>query len=206
MVKISNPQPAGTETKILEAAKKIFIMNGLDGTTMQQIADEANINKSLLHYYFRSKERLFEAVFAFAFQHFLPHVKEILESDTDLFNKIELMVDRYMDMLISNKFVPAFILHEINRNPDRLYDLFISSGMIPQLILDEFQTEVKKGVIRDVDPRHLVINIISLCVFPVAARPLIQRVFFDNLDPAYQEFLEERKKVIADFIIQSIKV
>jgi TetR/AcrR family transcriptional regulator len=206
MIKEKNISAPGTELRILDAAKKIFILNGLDGTTMQQIANEAKINKSLLHYYFRSKEKLFESVFTFAFKHFLPGVKEILDTDIDLFKKIENIVNKYMDMLISNKFIPAFVLHEINRNPEKLYELFVNSGLIPQIILDEFSLAMEKGLIRRLDPKHLIINILSLCVFPVAARPLIQRVFFDNHDQAYQQFLEERKKVVTDFIIQSIKL
>jgi len=206
MVKSHDIKSESTESKILEAAKKTFILNGLEGTTMQQIANEAGINKSLLHYYYRSKEKLFEAVFSFAFQHFLPEIKEVLIADMDLFKKIGTIVEKYMTMLINNKFIPAFILHEINRDPGRLYDLFIQSGLIPQIIIDEFESAMASGLIRRVDPRHLIINILSLCVFPVAARPLIQRVFFNDHDKAYQQFLEERKKVVTDFIIQSIKV
>lgn len=206
MVNIPSNTSEVTESKIMEAAKKVFIQKGLDGTTMQQIADEAGINKSLLHYYFRSKEKLFEAVLSYAFQNFLPGIKEILGTDLDTFQKIEIIVDKYMSMLISNKFIPAFVLHEINRNPDRLYNFFIQSGMIPQIVFDEFKLAMDKGLIRKVDPRHLIINILSLCVFPVAARPLMQRMFFKNQDSDYMQFLEERKKVVTEFIIQSIKL
>ena len=150
-----------TEARILEAAKKVFILNGQEGTTMQLIADEAGINKSLLHYYFRSKEKLFAAVFSFAIQNFLPNLKEILGRNLDLFQKIEQVVEAYMSMLIKNRFIPAFILHEINRDPDRLYQLFLDSGLIPGIILDEFDAAINKGHIRMVDPRHLIINILS---------------------------------------------
>ena len=83
-----------TESKILDSAKEVFIQNGLDGARMQQIADKAGINKSLLHYYYRTKEKLFESVLKFAFKQFLPNPMEFLSSDLPLFDKIRIFVDR----------------------------------------------------------------------------------------------------------------
>jgi len=102
MVNIPNTEPFSTEGTILEAAKKVFISHGFDGTSMQQIANEAGINKSLLHYYFRNKEKLFAAVFSYAFQNFIPQVQGILNSDISVFIKIERIVSEYMDMLLKN--------------------------------------------------------------------------------------------------------
>lgn len=205
MVNISSTVQSETESKILEAAKKVFILNGFEGTSMQQIANEAGINKSLLHYYFRNKEKLFAAVFSYAFRIFVPQVQEILNSDTSVFIKIERIVAEYMDMLLKNEFIPAFILHEINRNPDGIITIMQGTGLNPQLFIEQFAREIKKGNIRPVDPRHLIVNLIAMCVFPVAARPLMQRILFANDNDAYQRFLKERKSSVADFIIQSIK-
>ena len=206
MDNISEPHSSSTEHKILEAAKKVFIQQGLEGTSMQQIADEAQINKSLLHYYFRSKDKLFGTVLKFAFKFIVPQIQDILNSEDHIFIKIERLVGEYMDMLMKNKFIPAFIMHEINRNPDSLFQIMQNSGVNPKIFTDQFFEEIKKGNIRAIDPRHLIINMLSLCIFPVAAGPLMQRVFFENNEKAYKEFLEERKKVVTDFIIQSIKV
>jgi TetR/AcrR family transcriptional regulator len=205
MVNFSTTAPSLTEAKILEAAKKVFILNGFEGTSMQHIANEAGINKSLLHYYFRNKEKLFAAVFSFAFQNFVPQVQEILISDASIFTKIELIVAEYMDMLLKNEFIPAFILHEINRNPDRIYAIMHGSGLNPKIFIEQFAIETEKGHIRPVDPRHLIVNLIALCVFPIAARPLMQRILFANDEAAYQQFLHERKNKVTEFIIQSIK-
>jgi TetR/AcrR family transcriptional regulator len=204
MVNFSTTAPSLTEAKILEAAKKVFILNGFEGTSMQHIANEAGINKSL-HYYFRNKEKLFAAVFSFAFQNFVPQVQEILISDASIFTKIELIVAEYMDMLLKNEFIPAFILHEINRNPDGIYAIMHGSGLNPKIFIEQFAIETEKGHIRPVDPRHLIVNLIALCVFPIAARPLMQRILFANDEAAYQQFLHERKNKVTEFIIQSIK-
>lgn len=206
MVKIPPDDSGSTETRILEAAKKVFFISGLEGTRMQQIADEARINKSLLHYYYRTKEKLFGAVFKFAFQHFVPEVMGIMNSNEVIFVKIEKIVSGYMDLLMKNRFIPAFVLHEINRNPDRLVEILQSTGIDPMIFINQFKAEIEKGIIRPVDPRHLIVNILSLCIFPVAARPLIQRIFFNNRDVDYQQFLEERKKMVTDFILHAIKV
>jgi TetR/AcrR family transcriptional regulator len=194
------------ESRILEAAKKIFIINGFDGTSMQHIADEAQINKSLLHYYFRNKEKLFVAVFQYAFQHFIPQIQEILSSEASVFLKIERIVSEYMDMLLKNEFIPAFILHEINRNPERIVAIMQGTGLNPEFFIQQFIAAMSSHEIRPVDPRHLIVNLISMCVFPVAAKPLVQRLLFANDPDAYSRFLEERKSNVTNFIIQSIKV
>jgi AcrR family transcriptional regulator len=206
MVKNIKEHSSSTEEKILEAAKKVFVIHGLEGTSMQQIADEASINKSLLHYYFRTKEKLFGTVLKYAFKFIVPQIQVILNSDDHIYVKIERLVSEYMDLLMKNKFIPAFIMHEINRNPDGLFQIMQGSGIDPRIFIEQFSAEMKEGNIRTIDPRHLIINMLSLCIFPVAARPLMQRVFFGNDEKMYKQFLVERKKVVSDFIIQSLKV
>jgi AcrR family transcriptional regulator len=206
MVKNLKEHSSSTEEKILEAAKKVFVIHGLEGTSMQQIADEASINKSLLHYYFRTKEKLFGTVLKYAFKFIVPQIQVILNSDDHIYVKIERLVSEYMDLLMKNKFIPAFIMHEINRNPDGLFQIMQGSGIDPRIFIEQFSAEMKAGNIRTIDPRHLIINMLSLCIFPVAARPLMQRVFFGNDEKMYKQFLVERKKVVSDFIIQSLKV
>ena len=81
--KIQDPR----ETQILNAAKKVFQKKGMDGARMQEIADEAGINKALLHYYYRSKQQLFEAVFKFAFNLLAPQLNQILNDDSSIENQ-----------------------------------------------------------------------------------------------------------------------
>ena len=81
-------QELSTEKTILEAAKKVFLDKGFDGARMQEIADEAGINKALLHYYFRSKDKLFDAIFEEAFKQFLPNISDIMVSDISIEEKV----------------------------------------------------------------------------------------------------------------------
>ena len=202
---IQEKYSSDTENRILKAARKVFIKNGLSGTRMQNIANEAKINKALLHYYFRSKEKLFDAVFKYAFFKFVPKIEEILNSDNSIFEKIELIAEQYISALMRNQFIPLFVLHEINRNPKRLYELIQQVGITPVKLVEQIQQEIKKGNIINIRPEHLIINLLSLCVFPIAGKPLLQRVFFHNDKRQYKQFLESRKKEVPQFVINSIK-
>ncbi|MCF8296098.1 MAG: TetR/AcrR family transcriptional regulator [Saprospiraceae bacterium] len=194
-----------TEAKILTAAHKVFVNKGFDGARMQEIADEAEINKALLHYYFRSKEKLFESIFEDAMGKFVPKIFETFASDAGFLKKIEIFVENYIDLILENPLIPIFILQEINRNPERIVNMIISKGANPQLLQLLIQKEVDSGIIKPIDPRQLFVNILSLCIFPFAGRPLIQGVLFQNNKEEYEKFLISRKKEVSVFIINSIK-
>jgi len=194
-----------TEEKILEAAKNVFLKKGMAGSRMQEIADEANINKSLLHYYYRSKYKLFLAVFRFAIKQFIPGIKDIILSDEPIVKKIEMFVNSYIEMLFQHPFVPIFIIQEIQRDPDVLSGALIEAGVDPQEILKVFYDAIDRGEIRPLNPMEVMLNMLSLCIFPFAAKPVMQRVFFENNEDAYMQFLEKRKKTVAEFMIKAIK-
>jgi len=141
-----------TEQMILLAAKKVFVRKGYTGSTMQEIANEAGINKSLLHYYFRSKEKLFNAVFHEAFKNFIPRVGEIMTSEPPFFDKIEAFVGIYINLLMENTYLPGFILQEINRNPDKLIHFFQKIGVQMQLIVQLIEEEINSGNIYFIYP------------------------------------------------------
>lgn len=194
-----------TEEKILEAAKNVFLKKGMAGSRMQEIADEANINKSLLHYYYRSKDKLFLAVFRFAIKQFIPGIKEIILSDETVFKKIEMFVESYIEMLFQHPFVPIFIIQEIQRDPDVLSGALMEAGIDPDEILRVFYDAIDRGEIRPINPLEIMLNMLSLCIFPFAAKPVMLRVFFHKDEDAYNQFLEERKKTVAEFMIKAIK-
>src|SRR4249920_2351657 len=98
-----------TEEKILSAAKKVFISRGMAGARMQDIADEAGINKAMLHYYFKNKEKLFEVIFMEAAAQLFPRINEIFFSDYSLFEKIERFCEEYMAVVMENPYLPLFV-------------------------------------------------------------------------------------------------
>ena len=195
-----------TEEKILEAAKTVFVSKGMAGARMQDIADEAGINKALLHYYFRSKEKLFEVIFMEAAQKFFPKINSIFESDMPLFEKIELISEEYITVMSENPYLPMFVLNEINQDPENfLTKTWKQQGFPgPQKFIVQIEKEIKKGTIKKLNPLHLLINLISLCIFPFVGKTMIQSI--NGLDePQFRDLMIQRKKEIPKFIIDSIK-
>lgn len=194
------------EIIILEAARKVFIRKGLDGARMQEIADEAGINKALLHYYFRSKDKLFKTVFVEAMAKFFPAMIVVLASkDLTIEKKIEQFVHHYISVIKNNPFIPAFIINELNKNPEQLTEFFVSSGIdtskVTKIIKDVIAVELG---ITEQQARHFVVNIVSLCVFPFVGRPLIEKIVFQSNPKEYDHFLKEREKVIVGLIMRSL--
>ncbi|HPE56224.1 MAG TPA: TetR/AcrR family transcriptional regulator [Bacteroidales bacterium] len=194
-----------TEQKILEAARLVFTQKGFEGARMQEIADEAGINKALLHYYYRSKDKLFEGVFREAFFTMVPQVMDLLKSEMPLFEKIRFFTSNYIEIFINNPFIPGFVLHELSVNPKRIVDLLSNLGIQPALFLDQIQAEIDKGIIKPIDPRNLLTNMLAMCIFPFVARPILQNILFTNDEQAFAQFVEDRKKAVPEFIINAIK-
>ena len=194
-----------TEQKILAAANKVFVEKGLEGSRMQEIADEAGINKALLHYYFRSKDKLFEAVFIEAFNKMVLQVIGLLKTDLPLFDKITLFTEQYIDLFIKNPFIPGFVLHELSRNPDRVVDLISNMGIQPEIFIHQIQQEIEQGRIIPIDPRQLIVNMLAMCIFPFVAKPILNTIIFQGNTDAFNEFIEDRKTAVPKFIINSIK-
>lgn len=196
-----------TEHKILEAAKQVFIKKGMAGARMQEIADEAGINKALLHYYFRSKEKLFDAVFKDTVLKMVPKLTELFGSDLRLFDKIRMFFEYHISFLQSNPFLPGFILNELNQNPLMLLNTFSIQGARDSMVhfFKQVRGEVERGAIINIEPEQLLVNMVSLSVFPIVAKPIMQGVLTLD-DTNYHQFINERKTGLAEFVINSIKV
>lgn len=194
-----------TEEQILVAAKNIFQAKGMDGSRMQEIADKAGINKAMLHYYYRSKQLLFEAVFKNAFSLLAPQLNAVLNDDSSIEDKIKNFTSNYITFMIKHPYLPNFIIQELNRNPDFIKKLKDNKGF-PNIekFKKQVALEVKKGIIKPISAEQLFINILALNVFPFVAKPLIMAL--TNVDnKAYKQLIEDRKIEVANFIIHSIK-
>lgn len=193
--------PLSTEEKIVEAAREIFAQKGFAGARMQEIADRAGINKGLLHYYFKSKEALFKAIFREAFTQFSQVLRDILAGEAPVLEKIERIVDVYMEMGCKNPTLPGFIVNELHTNTEQFVAEIMQSPVKPDpaRLIMQLQLEAQTGKIRPVDPFNTVLNVLSMCVFPFIARPLIQQMV--HLDEAtYMELMRQRKEAVKVFI------
>ncbi len=194
-----------TEEQIFEAAERVFQRDGYAGARMQDIADEAGINKSMLHYYYRSKEKLFQKVFQEGMRQFFPVIFNVLSSDLALIPKIEALVEAYYTKFEEKPHLPSFIIHEMNQHPDRFKEFMkTTSFRIPEQFIKQIQAEMEAGTMRRMDVREFLINTIGLCVFPLVARPMIEVVLGIN-DEQFGMFLEKRKKELPKFILNAIQ-
>lgn len=194
-----------TELEILNAAKDVFQEKGMAGARMQEIADKAGINKALLHYYYRSKQLLFEATFKSAFSIMAPQLNQVLNDDRELFDKIRNFTEKYITFVMKHPYLPNFVIQEINKNPEFVQKLKTEKNF-PSI--DKFKIEVasaiEQGLIKPIDAEQLFINIISLNVFPFIGKPLLKGLI--NADEKmFQKILQDRTTEVADFIINAIK-
>lgn len=196
-----------TCSKILSAAVSIFREKGKDGARMQEIADRAGINKAMLHYYFRNKDLLFAEVFKLTAVDFFSTINGILNAQVNLQSKINGICVAYISMAMENPYVPLFIITEMNRNPDEFFKKMFSSNQPKpdfSVFKKQIEQEVTEGNILSIHPMQLISNMLSLCVFPVLSRPMMQ--FIGAIDDGvFTQMMEERKKIIPEMIWSSIQ-
>ena len=185
-----------TEQKIIASAEKLFYQKGKAGTSMQDIADDAGINRTLLNYYFRSKDQLFEAVFRNAMSHFVPNLAAMLHSDMTFRDYVSQMIETIIDTMLENPQIPIFVLQELSSNPDRMPEIIKEMGIDPEVAMNKMESEQRKEFGSLMDPRQVIINILSLCIFPFAARPVVTELLFNGDTDAYIEAMKQRKQLL----------
>jgi AcrR family transcriptional regulator len=192
---------ASAEEKIKEAARKLFTQKGFAATRTRDIADEAGINLALLNYYFRSKQKLFDIIMMENFRQFIQGISfNFLEQNTTLDQKIAKVVTMYIDFLTQNPDLPLFILNELRNNPDQLAtNIDREVGPTRVELFHQLKVAAKEGKIGDLNPFHLMANLIGLTVFPFLGRPILQKVAGVN-DKEFNELMQQRKELIPIWI------
>jgi AcrR family transcriptional regulator len=193
-----------TESRILEAAEKVFYLKGKDGTSMQDIADEAKLTRTSLNYYYRSKDKLFDIVFRNTMGHFLPKVADLLNSERSLIDLLPELVELVIDSMLEKPQIPVFVLQELSSNPERLPQIWADLGIQPAETLRKMKNDALLAEL-PVDPRQLIINVISMCIFPFAAKPLLLELMYEHDEQAYITAMEERKELIQLMIKNMLK-
>jgi TetR/AcrR family transcriptional regulator len=199
-------QDKQTEEKIFDAATEVFEEQGMAGARMQHIADRAGINKALLHYYFRTKDQLFDAVFAKLAQKMFMKFAPVFSKEMSLENKIRFFFREHINFLQQNPKLPGFILNEINHNPQRVKKILknIDIRSLWKEILELHKEELDKYNITEENIPQILSTIISLSVFPFAAKGIFE-VVLDNAGFNFNEYTEDRKEFAAEFIIKALK-
>jgi AcrR family transcriptional regulator len=196
-----------TEKQILNAAKEIFLQKGFDGARMQDIADKAGINKAMLHYYFRSKDRLFESVFRELTSNIFPKLFQSLMSEMPFEEKLKSIVNNYMDFLVINPDLPLFVFREINSNPERIANILKDVVKI-----DDFKNQLKGNVdnaisesgLENIDATQVVLTLLGACIFPAIAKNLI-KIVFKMTEDDYVDLMIKRKEQLPKILINGLK-
>lgn len=201
---------ADTEQRILDAAHVVFIRRGTAGARMQDIADEAGVNKALLHYYFRSKSRLADAVFQRVTSAIFTRLSETAGSDAEIEDKVRRIIAIYLEQLSKTPYVPAYVISELNQHPERTRQFFEAVGAPkgpPPFLLKlgrQLNARVRAGTIRPISAGEFIANIASLCIFPFAAKPMICTLL-DLDDRGFNAFIEARKTTLPGFFLSGLR-
>ena len=197
------------EQAILEAAEHEFLEKGFEAAKTTKIASLAGVTHAMLHYYFRTKEHLFDLVF----EKKTRLLKESLFSSFDnpdmpFQEKIRSGMEAHFEIVRANPSLPRFVLNELIYRPKRLALLEnrikkISSSVIGKISM-EIEREVKKGAIDPIDPITLMVDIASLNIFAFAVLPLLRTFAFGAYE-SEDAFLEARKKENIEIIIRRLK-
>jgi len=196
-----------TELKILNAAAQIFLEKGHDGARMQEIARKAGINKALLHYYFRSKEKLFQAVFQKELQAFFLEILRSIPESNEVEVFLRSFVRNYIQRLSRHPLLLRFILWEIQQGGRNFQE--VSRKIMEELRMDKFpllqkvEDLIQSEQMQPVDPIQFVFNLIGMCVFPFLARPLIETLF-PTVKILSPKFLSDREQAIVDLILNGV--
>lgn len=200
------PKNTSTEEQIKDAARRVFTSKGYAATRTRDIAEESGFNLALINYYFRSKEKLFDIIMTEQLQMFIHSISDTLNDEqTTLHQKIELIADHYIDMLIANPGLPIFIMNEINVSPEKLFEkLGFGVNIKDFYIVKQWQQLAAEGKLPQFSPIHLVMNFIAMTVFPFIASPLIRNKSGMSIT-AFNKLMLERKQLIPQWIGTMLK-
>ncbi|NQV52569.1 MAG: TetR/AcrR family transcriptional regulator [Flavobacteriales bacterium] len=181
-----------TATKIKEVAKSLFKKKGFKETTTREIASEAGTNLALVNYYFGTKEKLFKSVMLETMDEFFGQIKGVMNSEHPFEEKVDLLVGNYIDLLTDQPELPVFLLSELRQAPENiLARIDMPKGIGSSTFFQELKQRSPEGV----HPIHMLLNLLSLTVFPFAAKPMVQAMTSTD-DKAYYVLMEQRRSLI----------
>jgi TetR/AcrR family transcriptional regulator len=194
-----------TEEKIFDAATDVFIEKGMDGARMQDIANHAGINKALLHYYYRTKDHLFNAVFEKIAGTMFAKFAPVFDTNLTLEEKIRFFFREHIAFMQKNSRLPGFLLNEFHRNPERIRKLIQNIDIIKLWTTLEAQhmEELKKYNITKENIPQFMTTIAGMSVFPFVAKPVIAGIM-EKMGYHFDQYIEERKEYAADFVINAL--
>jgi len=199
---------SATEMHILKAAMEVFIEKGRHGARMQEIADRAGINKALLHYYFRSKENLYQRIFEDIFFRNITALISILSKELSIKEYLRTFISEYIETLRRNPRLPMFIMNEFREGGDTvktvLAKLLDNEQLTPASYISVITRAIEQGEMKPLDPLQLISTLIGSCLFFFVAEPMLHHLFQLDADFDREAFIEERKEAIFNTIAYGV--
>jgi AcrR family transcriptional regulator len=200
--------PADQETRdrILDAADRVFTRKGTASGRTQEIADEAGVNKALVHYYFGTKAALADAIFARALGALVPKIFGILADPArGIEQKVPAIVKEQIDFHSARPYLAGYLVAELHAHPERVARMVTAHGHVPLDVLRrQLQEGARAGKLRRVSPEQFVASMMGLLWFPFAIRPaLCELLDFDS--ERWHAFLEERRRFLPDFVMGGLR-
>ncbi len=191
-----------TRSEIIEAAREQFLLHGYEGARLQKIADHIGVTKAMIHYYFNTKKELFERVYEQSAEQIFGELADVIDQDIPLFKKIEQLIETCLQVADHHPRVLSFVITESSRKSDWLNPILKKNG---GLDLKEFEAELQDAAdnyqIASVDARTLLVQIFSLCYYPVISYS-INKSLLEEDDPEESELqMTTRKGVVLDTIL-----
>lgn len=190
------------ESSIILAAKKVFTRKGLAGARLQEIADEAGIGRTSLHYYYRSKEKLFDAVLSEKFSEIKERLGNSVETNLSLEEKLIQFANVYFSKAIEDPELDLFLLNEFNAQPEKMLEI-VKGQEFTKSIIQDIEKAIENGTMQGYAQQHFI-TFMSITFFPFAAKNMIQQMLQCS-DEDYMQFMKTREEYIIGFIRQYFK-
>lgn len=202
---MATEEVSSMEDRILEAAKQVFVRKGYEATKMGDVATEAGIGRTALHYYYHTKEMLFDAIFDQLMGALLPNLGMIIEEDVPIVEKLPKIVSQYAQVLKKNPLFPVFVINELHRDPEHLFQSVTKDPSRIQPIIklqNQLTEEMEQGKLKKVPLLYTATTLVSLIVFPVLLRIPFTTIFLGGDTEKYEAFLNERIPFVTDIMVQ----
>lgn len=195
---------------ILKAAEEEFLEKGFAGAKTTSIAEKAGVTRAMLHYYFRTKENLFQKVFDDKTHVILSAFNHVLrDEDVDFTDKIRTLIETHFDFISQNPRLFLFVYNEImnnEENKNRVLRILVPKfKQVLAMLEDIVSKEFKKGTVKDINIVFLFMNIFSLNLITFVALPIMDVMHQKKDEAMLKSFLEMRKESNIQFILDAIR-
>jgi len=197
------------EQTILEVAERLFLEKGFAMTSTTEIAKIVGCNQALVHYYYRTKDNLFNVIFEQKFKTFFQGIFEMKNIVNLKFqDKLKYIIESHFDLLRKNPGIPSLILNELSRRPEQINILREKLHELPEKLIvelnSELQMEIRNGKIRDISLIDLIVSMVSLNITLFLMLPVVEKAL--QWDETQKEFMiSHRRSENVDFILKSLR-